>query len=237
MKTSLWIIWNSLGYLYPDNTLLIASKDVYHGKHWQKIVTAEPHIISLHPCWLLAAVFWCIAVPYWNSTICSLVLVTNVQEDFSYFKVAKSVLNRDTSALLWQGTAWKVRVSNPGIGRRIFILCDVHTVFGADQATFWMGTMFFPGDKAAGAWSWSSPHLAQRLGMSGAVSTLPLRSHGDDRDKFNLTSTNGCRRVYAVLNRRVYVVLNRRVYAVLNPQERKVYIEESECLLSKWKSR
>ena len=35
--------------------------------------------------------------------------------------------------------------------------------------------------------------------MSGAVSTLLLRSHGDDRDKFNLTFTSGCGRVYGVL--------------------------------------
>jgi hypothetical protein len=53
-----------------------------------------------------------------------------------------------------------------------------------------------------------------------AVSTLPMRPHGDDRDKFNLTFTTGCR----------------RVDVILNPQARKVYMEESECLLSKWKS-
>jgi len=98
----------------------------------------------------------------------------------------------------------------PALAEGLFIICNVHTGFGADQATYWMGTVFFLGDKAAGAWGWPLPHLAQRLGMSGAVSALPLRSHGDDRGKFNFAFTKGCR----------------RVYGVLNPQERKVYIED-----------
>ena len=63
-------------------------------------------------------------------------------------------------------------------------------------------------------------HLVGFIIRIKAVSTLPMRPHSDDRGKLNTTFTKGCR----------------KVDVVLNPQARKVYMEESECLLSKWKS-